>query len=274
LQNILSEFHQQGLGMTILMPAVPLFYQRRGWEYLYSLQKIDFIPSEATQTLGRLESSSSIDPFVMNTLYQQTFQGAHGRLDRTDHDWQALLYDYTMDGGDVFFYRDRNNDRRGYILCQITPERIKIRELAIKDEQLLIDALGLLARLSPGRPMEWQAWTGQRFPYQPLDHTIEPVAMARIVNLKHMLESIQYPPHFEIDFSFSIYDPLLQYNCDTYRWHVHHGLVNLLPIPDNPSYPQFTIGDLTSWVMGEYRDIPPELAQALPKTQNYMNDLF
>jgi predicted acetyltransferase len=273
LQNILRECYHQGLGMTILMPAVPLFYQRRGWEYLYTLQKINFKMTEVTQTLGQLESSS-IDPFVMNSLYQQTFYGAHGWLDRTDHDWQALLQDYAMDGGDIFFYRDRNNDRQGYILCQITPEQIKIRELAINDERLLTDALSLLARQSPGLPMEWQAWTGQRFPYEPLDHKIEPVAMARIVNLKHILESIQYPPQIEIDFSFSIYDPLLKYNCDTYRWHVHHGLVNLLPIPDKPSYPQFTIGDFTRWVMGECRDIPPEIAQALPKTQNYMNDLF
>lgn len=274
LQNMMEELYHAGLKLTILMPAVPLFYRKRGWEFTYQKQTTRLIIPESGKLAGQLVSSPSVNYPVMETLYQKAFQSAHGRLARTEKDWHDLIHDYVMDNGSLEYYCDQNGHIHAYILYQATPELMKIRELAVDDPGLIKDVLGLFGVFHPQQPIDWQRWSGQESPFQPGHDTIEPLAMARIVNLQHILESIRYPVEAVLDLRFSLYDPLIRDNRHAYRWQVHSGVGRLTKLPDHPAYPRFSISDLTTWVMGEPRNIPAEIEKLLPRQENYLNDLF
>lgn len=273
LQNVLEEQYAAGLAFIVLMPAIPPFYARRGWTFCYELSHHTLNPV-LSQPQGSFRLISPSDLPVIEDLYQHQFAAVNGTFQRTPKDWADLLFDHEMDGGHSLLYLDTNHNPAGYLLPLPATERVVVRESAFTKPVFARDAFFLLSNNNPDLSLLWQMSPGQIPPYPPAQSINNPVMMVRGVNLTQWLSQLQYPSESNMDLSFSVYDPLLTLNRRAFRWRIRSGHGDLTPIPDNPVYLQVSIAELTSWIMGSSKTLPPEVERVLPPTFNYCNDLF
>ena len=287
LRQVLIEARQSGRDFVILMPAVPDFYKKRGWEFCFSLdhrwmKAPNMIKTEPSKIAnyasvsGPCFSQGTLEDWPkLSSVYYHTFSAAHARPFRTPRDWRDLLHDHLLDKGNILYWKTPNNEILGYSLVRDVGEEIIIRELGAVNSQDIELLIQVLYQRYPGRNLHWLAWDRQPVPDSIIRREEQQVAMARITDIKRVLSRIT--PNeltYHLDFSFQLVDPLFPEENEAFQWQLYSGRSNITHIPSNSNLPKISIGQWTRWLMGLTHDAPLVIQQVLPPIPTYFNDLF
>ena len=223
----------------------------------------------------------------MDRIYRGWSSSLDGCLLRTEEDWEGLLFDHFLDGGEVWFLKETGAGPTAYALIYPGTETF-LREMAY-----LAPAAGrrLLQHLvaTTGKPLVWTA-PDQALPFSlPGPEEIKPVFLGRITHLQAALEFPLYPPGPPDAWRLRVEDPLLPENNGVFILaREGNGKIRVTPARDTEADLACTTGGLARLLSGT---ISPEEARKnrlltggdrqvssflrlFPKGGLYINDYF
>jgi predicted acetyltransferase len=234
-----------------------------------------------------IEREPAPDPAVLDRIYRHWSFSLNGCLLRKGEDWEGLLFDHFLDGGEVWFLKETGAGPTAYALIYPGTETF-LREMAY-----LAPAAGrrLLQHLvaTTGKPLVWTA-PDQALPFSlPGPEEIKPVFLGRITHLQAALEFPLYPPGPPDAWRLRVEDPLLPENNGVFILaREGNGKIRVTPARDTEADLACTTGGLARLLSGT---ISPEEARKnrlltggdrqvssflrlFPKGGLYINDYF
>lgn len=292
----LRTLREKGVFFTFLMPFAIPFYTHLGWG-ICGQHRIYRLPPEAkipgNKTPGGLEKperakkETSPDPAVLDRIYRNWSLRLDGCLLRREEDWEGLLFDHFLDGGEVWFLKETGSGPTAYALFYPGTKENLLREAAY-----LTPAAGrrLLQHLAVrnSKPLVWSA-PDAAMPFSLPDPEVKPVFLGRITDLKAALESPLYPPGLSGRWRLRVEDPLLPENHGVFLLaREGNGKMQVTPARGREADLTCSIGGLARLLSGT---ISPEEAtkkrllngddkpissflQLFPKSSLYINDYF
>ena len=146
----LRSLREKGVFFTFLMPFAIPFYTRLGWgvcgqHRIYRLAPGAGIPGEESPGSpgkpGRAEKESpseptvagkedAPDPALLDRIYRNWSSHLDGWLLRGEEDWEGLLFDHFLDGGEVWLLKEAGSGPTAYALFYPGAKENLLRELA------------------------------------------------------------------------------------------------------------------------------------------------
>lgn len=291
LKHALNHLAGTGRYFTFLLPFNLEFYYRLGWGPLSALRSYRPTPQHAlagpvsSGSVAKIDSPQLTDLKQIFSAWSSCFDNS---LQRRDEDWQGLLYDHFLDGGEVWLAQNNEGTPEGYALTLQGKDGNLLRELAYTSlhvgQRLLTRLLG---ETKPS--LTWTAPDNELLALGARDSKPSPLYLGRITDLKGMLESLSYSNR--IDLVFQVHDPLIESN---------NGLFHLLVGEDGRARvssvsglrPEFSCGielltplifgfsDLSAAGLVDQSGDPflerfsPAFTSLFPKSSSYINDYF
>ncbi|NLN41792.1 MAG: GNAT family N-acetyltransferase [Clostridiales bacterium] len=221
LYKSLAEMRKRKQWVSILLPFNYNFYKKYGWEtcysyYSYSGQKNNFL-----HYLDRIGIQGKIRPIRLpedledlNKYYSYYTKGLNGYVIRNKQDWDRILSDVRIDGGNGFIYT-KDNKTAGYMILVNDKEGLSIRKICCKDIDTYMEMLKIALNFSTENNM---VFLQHKLGLSPLPHIIEldvikqekPFVMGRIVDVEKALENL--PISYNDELVIQVIDPLLEWN--------------------------------------------------------------
>lgn len=296
LAAALAELKRNDVGITILQPRWPIFYQKLGWGYCYARQAYRFpvtvaelLLSDNSANLSWLPDTKETE--VLPSIYEAFVQSRHGYALRSESDWRSLLADHVGAGGRVgiFFLQD---SPCGYVLYSSIENRLNVREMvwsaAAKPDMFWQWIIGA-ARLAGDETVEWMDPSEDMGSVLSAEEPSEPFLMGRINDVQTVLEAVGYPADLSVELEMEVSDPLAQWNVGRFHWTIRggRGQIYLSTATGSPDL-EIGIGTLSRLLFGQ---IPAEqilsagedhcgaetiklLAKIFPGRRNFISEYF
>jgi len=303
----LRSLREKGVFFTFLMPFAIPFYTRLGWgvcgqHRIYRLAPGAGIPGEESPGSpgkpGRAEKESpseptvagkedAPDPALLDRIYRNWSSHLDGWLLRGEEDWEGLLFDHFLDGGEVWLLKEAGSGPTAYALFYPGAKENLLRELAyltpVAGRRLLQH---LVARNS--KPLVWSA-PDAAMPFPLPEPEVKPVFLGRITDLKAALEFHNYPPGPPGAWRLRVEDPLLPENNGVFLLtRESDGKMQVTPARGAAADLTCTIGGLARLLSGTTgpeeaikkrlltgdEQLVSAFLQLFPKGGLYINDYF
>lgn len=292
LKHALNHLAATGRCFTFLLPFNLEFYYRLGWGPLSALRSYRLLPQQAltgpasSGSVARTDSPRLTD---LKRIFSSWSSQFDNYLQRQDADWQGLLYDHLLDGGEVWLAQNDEGTPEGYALTLQGKDGNLLRELAYTSLHVGQRLLTRVLRETKSS-LTWTVPDNERLALGARDLKPSPLYLGRITDLKGMLESLSYSNR--IDLVFQIHDPLIEANNGLFRLLVgEDGRARVSSAPC--LQPEFSCGIelLTPLIFG-FPDpsaagladrlskdpfperFPPAFTALFPESTCYINDYF
>ena len=207
---------------------------------------------------------------------------------RGEEDWEGLLFDHFLDGGEVWFLKEPASGPTAYALFYPGTEEKLLREAAY-----LTPAAGrrLLQHLAAknGKPLVWSAPDKPLHFSLPEPAAVKPVFLGRITDLRAALEFPLYPPGPPGAWRLRVEDPLLPENNVVFLLaREDNGRMRVTPARDTEADLTCAIGGLARLFSGTIspeeaiknrlltgdKELVASFLRLFPKGGLYINDYF
>ena len=297
LATALAQLRCKGVGISILQPRWPIFYQKLGWDYCYSRQAFrlpveaaKLLLSEIPADLTWLPDTREIN--VLAGLYENFVRPRHGYALRTEKDWESLTADHFGAGGRAGLLF-RQEIPCGYALYSSIESCLNVRELVwseAADSDMFWKYLIDEARLSGDENIEWMDPSeDQGSPLSP-GAPSEGFLMGRLTDVAVVLEAINYPVNLTADLELVVNDPLAPWNDGRFHWSIRGGQAQFVSSESirDPDL-EIGIGTLSQLVFGQHparqivsaesgggcrEEVIELLTQIFPARRNFISEFF
>lgn len=216
----------RGHWFSILLPFNYEFYRKYGWETCYLYNQYSGNRTDFSNLLGNIEWGGEFRPINLSKdlnkvslCYSFYTQNLNGYVLRDQDDWDRILSDIKLDGGDGYIY-ERNGEMVGFIFLIENGDGVSIRSLCSRDllgyKEMLQFAVNYSRR---GDRVIWSDRGGCPTMPNMLDSGIEkrekPFVMGRIIDVREVFQNISLAK--DIDLVIEVSDPFLE--CNNQRFH-------------------------------------------------------
>ncbi|NLY60634.1 MAG: GNAT family N-acetyltransferase [Clostridiales bacterium] len=221
LYRSLEEMRERKQWVSILLPFNYDFYRKYCWETCYNYNLYTGSKDNFLNYLNKIEIRGNLRPVslpedlnVLETFYSYYTNGLNGFVVRTVDDWDRILADARIDGGNGYIYKI-GNQAMGFMLLSDDQDAINIRSIYCKNIEIYLEMLKIALYFSvKNKKVILQDKLGLSF----LPHIIEfdiikqekPFVMGRIVDVKKALENL--PSRFDDELVIKVVDPFLEWN--------------------------------------------------------------
>ena len=244
--------------ISLLMPFEGQFYYRYGWPFCYFHQQIKIMPKElrcAAKTWGTIRQVALQDAVIELQRVYQLFTAAYeGYVKRTEHSWQLLMEDAALDQT-VCYLIEENGQAEGYCLWTEMKDCVFIREMAWCSESA---RAGLLQFLMENVPEERQLWLelpdddilAWQLAVSKTSVVRYPFLMARIVDVKQCLETLEYDKELKMEFRMHVQDEFAPWNHGVFKVVIETGKASVQENYTADADVLITVEGLSQMVMG------------------------
>ena len=176
------------------------------------------------------EKETTPDPAVLDRIYRGWSSSLDGCLLRKGEDWEGLLFDHFLDGGEVWLHKETGSGPTAYALFYPGAKENLLREAAYLTPAAGRRLLQYLAAVN-NKPLVWSA-PDAALPFPLPDPEVKPVFLGRITDLKAALEFPLYPPGLTGAWRLRVEDPLLPENDGVFLVTANgDGKISATPVP-------------------------------------------
>lgn len=221
LYKSLEEMRERKQWVSILLPFNYNFYRKYGWETCYSYNLYTghinnfFNYLEGTHIHGDIRPISLPEDLEdLNKCYSYYTKDLNGYVIRNKQDWNRILSDARIDGGDGYIFK-KDNQTMGYMFLVNDQDGLSIREICCKD----IDTYKEMLKIALNFSLEnKKVFLQHKLGLSPLPQIIEldvikqekPFVMGRIVDVEKALKNL--PIRDDDELVIQVIDPLLEWN--------------------------------------------------------------
>ncbi len=214
LQKTIEVLRERQQFICILLPFEDAFYKKYGWETCYYQKKYKLLPQEikrVAKPYGNLRKVDfQKDIKVLGDVYRQFIKNKNGCILRTTQNWQHILADFLMEKYAGYIINDEAGKVQGYIFYRIEDNVFSIFEMAYENEKAYQGLLWFAyVHSAQAKTIAWNAPLEDML-FAVIDKpqnavSINPFVMARVVDVKEVLEMLVDSNPLQRDDAFTIY---------------------------------------------------------------------
>ncbi len=247
--------------VSILLPFNYNFYRRYGWETCYLYNQYQGQTAALSEYLANNRFVGNIMPILLDRdledltiCYSDYTRALNGYVLRNEEDWNRILTDLRIDGGEGYIYR-RGNEVLGYIFLVSSKGELAIRSICSRDMMGYMDMLKFALAYSGGNkqfnwfhrlgdsPVPWITEFG-------IEKLEKPYVMGRIVYVTKAFEGISLGGG-DANLVIQVLDPLLEWNNQRFNFVIKGNELSLLPTRKLPDF-TIPISTLSQLLWGFY----------------------
>ena len=296
LQECLQMQRKQKQSISLLMPFEGQFYYRYGWPFCYFHQQIKIMPKElrcAAKPWGTIRQVALQDAVSELKRIYPIFTAAYeGWVKRTEHSWQLLMEDAALEQT-VCYLIEQNGQAEGYCLWTEMKDCVFIREMAWCTENARAGLLHFLMEAVPENRQLWLelpdddilAW---QLAVSKTSVVRYPFLMARIVDVKQCLESLEYDKNLKVTFWMMVQDEFVSWNHSVFHVVIENGTASVQEDYTAEADILIAVEGLSQLVMGARsaeklcrqnllqasKDAVQMLEKIWPETSLYINEYY
>lgn len=295
LTAALAEMKRRGHYINLLMPSKAAFYQPYGWD-LYchqwreKMELTDLRPlTDRTVHFGFVTDDDQWQ--WLASVYEKYTEKLNGYVVRDEASWRRHIRGQLVEGCIAVVFE--GDQPIGYVFYQLGAPTIICAEFVYttyKGKKGLLNYL--YNHRSQGERVEWsEGIHDQSYRFYPdgkQGHETMPFMTGRVVDVIGALESLAYPAETTVTLSFSVTDPLAQWNDGSFTLSVEHGLATVQPaLPvagtatmDVGALGLLIFGALTATELVQYDKLTGSedeiriLDNLFPKMNTYINEWY
>lgn len=256
----LETMRNRGQWISILLPFNYGFYRKYGWETCYCYNEYTGDRNSFSKLLGNVDLSGKILPIKLprdlshlTSCYTSYVKSLNGYVIRDQKDWERILWDIKIDGGNGYIYV-RNDETIGSILLVKDKGELSIRALYSTDILSYKELLFFAVNYDP--TINRIVWSDRRgeppIPHMTesgIDKNEKPYVMGRIVDVQKAFDNITLAR--EIDLVIEVLDPLLEWNNNRFSFAYKNDGLSVLTTSNPPDF-EIPISTLTQLLWGYY----------------------
>jgi len=290
----LQALYDKGQSVSVLMPIDYRLYRTYGFEHCYDLQEYHIQISNLSgfKKRGAFVRASNEDGQKLVDVYKQFLVTKQGYLIRDEEYYKLYLKEVECEDGYVYIYYDGDNIPKGYISYYFQEQNLFVREMFYLDKSVLEAMLCYI--------YEHNTQVGKLILHTPMQDVIhfvlpnlrdgeikiKPFMMARVINVKKFINSIQVAMEQRGNFILRVKDSWLKENEKNYEIFFDSGKMQIVDTDKTPdivmhidTFTQIAFGRVSVEEAYLLNRLEVQKAEALewlrmifPTTVNYINE--
>lgn len=256
----LKIMRDRGQWISILLPFNYGFYRKYGWETCYSYNQYSGNRDAFSKLIGNIEQRGEFRPIslpkdlsYLTSSYTSYVKNLNGYIIRNQSDWERILWDIKIDGGNGYIYL-RDNEAAGFILLVRDKDELTIRALYSADILGYKEILEFAVNYDPAsNRIVWSDRSGEgpitHMTESGLDKKEKPFVMGRIIDVQRAFENMNLAK--EIDLVIEVLDPLLEWNNMKFCFTNMNDGISVFTTSNRPDF-RIPISTLSQMLWGYY----------------------
>ena len=248
LRQSADELRASGTALAILHPFSRAFYGRYGWATFMEYRVYSGAPalfSHFRPGPGRFSPAGPAQIADLDAIYRGALRGRFGTVVRDEAWWRdEVLHDWDNKPYLAYIWRDVHGEPRAYLVFRLVPDgggqRLQCKEIVARDPLARAELFAFLAnhdsqveRVRFKAPAD--APVNLLMP-DPLDCTIEPHFMLRLLDVPAALAGYQYPSQVVGRLTIAVRDDWISENQAVFALEVSAGKAEVTRLPaDSPA---------------------------------------
>jgi predicted acetyltransferase len=219
LRGACEELRERGITLVLLDAFKDSFYRRYGWAPFSERRRYSAAPERFTpfrDRHGRFMPAGNDQIAELDAIYQGGLRGRFGPVVRTPAWWRV----HVLGSNTVYLWRDDQGRARAYTIYRISHDAegnvLRCREMIALDPEARAQLFALLANHdSHVKRIQFDAPTDAPVNLlfaDPLECTVAPCFMLRIIDVAALLSAYQYPADCAGRLTFAVDDDWLAHN--------------------------------------------------------------